>query len=287
MAAGVTAVTNVTELVPEITLEAGYIYQQRALGEALVRVQDISGVPGVTAEFPIFTEVDGSASPSETGAATSHQMDLTMPTLTVARRSINVHLGDLAEISAQGNTPAQIGKAMGMAKAKQDDVQIFGILTGTTNWGTQAGATNASLSITNLMDGLNLLEINEIEDELFGVVHPYQYKTIRSALVPIANDDGISVNQATEMFGNRMVSRMFGAQWYVTKRISSGTVGATGSVYGGLLFNSAAIGYAKKAKVQGIEPDRDAEGALTKYVWNYFDKAGVLRGVGICKLVST
>lgn len=287
MAAGVTASTNIAELVPEITLEAEYIYQDKMLGESLVNVQDITGQPGKTVEFPIFTEVAGSASPGETGAATSHQMDLTMPTLTVARRSINVHLGDLAEISAQGNLVAGIGRAMGMAKVKQDDTQIFGVLTGTTNWSTQAGATNAALSITHIQNGLNLLELNEVDGVLYGVVNPFQYKSIRSALTPVANDDGIAVAQATEMLSRGLVSRMFGVDWFVSNRVGSGTNGATDNVYSGLLFDSQAIGYGKKSKVNGIEPDRDAEGALTKYVWNYFDIAGVIRGDGVCKLAST
>ena len=287
MAAAATLLTNVAELDPEITFEAEYVHQNKALGESLVRVVDISGIPGSTAEFPIFTEVAGSASPAEGTAPTSHQMDLTMPTLTVAKRAVNVHLTDLAAISASGNLAAQIGHAMGKAKAKQDDVQIFGALTATTDWTTQAGATNAALSLTNLQSGLNLLELNEIDDELFGVVHPFQYKSIRSALTPVANDDGVAVSQASEMTGKGMVSQIYGAQWFVTNRVGSGTNGSTGDVYSGLLFSKAAIGYAKKSKVQGIELDRRGETAHTVMIWNYFDKVGVLRADAVCKLAST
>jgi len=287
MAAGITASANITELIPEITLEAEFIFKNKALGQQLVDVKNISGQPGTIVEFPIFTEVSGSASPAENAAPTSHQMDLTMPTLTVARRAINVHLSDLAEISASGNIVADIGHAMGMAKAKQDDVAIFSVLTGTTNYATSAGATNAATSITNIMDGLNLLELNEVEDDLVGVLHPFQYKSIRSALTPVANDDGISVAQASQSLGGRMVSQLFGAQWFVTNRISSGTVGVTANVYGGLLFTKKAIGYATKSKINGIEPDRSAETALTKLVWNYFDKAGVIRPDGVCKIQGT
>ena len=288
MAAGVTAATNITELIPEITMEAEYIYQDRALGELLARVEDISGRPGITAEFPIFTEVAGSTSPGETGTPTSHQMDLTMPTLTVARRAVNVHLSDLAEISATGDIVAQVGRAMAMAKVKQDDNRIFGVITGTTNWSTGTGATNAALSITHVLAGLNLLKENEVDSDLVCVLHPHQYHNIRTALTPVANDDGISVGVADEMNKEGFVSRMYGLTWFESNRIGSGTVTTTANVYNGLLFaRGEAIGYAKKAKVNGIEPDRVAENALTKLIWNYFDSAGVLRGDALVKLYST
>lgn len=288
MATGVTASTNLTELVPEITLEADFIYQNMALGESLVRVVDISGMPGLTVEFPIFTEVDGSDAPGETGAPTSHQMDLTMPTFTVARRAVNVHLGDLARVGAQGDTVSQIGRAMGLAKAKQVDNRIFGILTGTTNWTTRAGATNAALTITHILDGLNLLELNEVDDQLFGVYHPFQYKTIRSALTPIANDDGIAVGIADEMSRNGTVSRAFGITHFVTNRVGSGTEDATANVYNGLLFSRDGIGYGKKSMgVNGIEFQREAEDALTKMIDNWADTADVVRVEAVCKLYST
>ncbi len=288
MAAGVTAATNITELIPEITMEADLIYQDRALGEMLARVSDISGRPGITAEFPIFTEVSGSTAPGETGTPTSHQMDLTMPTLMVARRAVNIHLSDLAEISAASNIVSQIGRAAALAKVKQDDAQIFGVITGTTNWSTGTGATNSALTITHVLSGLNLLKENEVDSDLVCVLHPHQYHGIRTALTPVANDDGIAVSVASDMAREGFVSRMYGLTWFESNRIGSGTVTATANVYNGLLFaRGEAIGYAKKAKVNGVEPDRNAENALTKLVWNYFDSAGVLRSDGIAKLYST
>jgi len=287
MAAGNTLATNVGVLIPEITFEADLIYQDAAIGRNLVRVEDISGRPGHTAEFPVFTEVTGSSAPAETGIPTSHQMALTTPTLTVARRSVYVILSDLASGSTSGNLPQQVGAAMGLAKAKQDDVRIFGVTSGTTNYATSAGATNASLGITHLLDGLNLLEINEVDDPLTGVLHPFQHKTVRSALVPTAAGSGIGVDQASEMVRNGFVSQMFGVSWFVTNRIGSGTVDATANVYMGLLFARKAIGYAVKEVVRGVEPDRSAKEALTGFVDNYFDSAGVLRSEALCRLYST
>ena len=288
MAAGNTLATNITELIPEITMEADFIYQDKALGELLARVEDISGQPGTVAEYPIFTEVAGSTGVAEDGIPASHQMDLSMPTLTVARRAVNVRLTDLAEISASGNIVAQIGRAMALAKVKQDDARIFGVITATTNWSSGTGATNAALTITNVLTGLNMLKVNEVDSDLVCVLNPNQYSSIRQALTPIASDDGVSVGVASDMAREGFVSRMFGLTWYESNRIGSGTVTATTNVYNGLLFaKNEAIGYAKKFKIRGIEPERSAEGAYTKLVWNYFDATGVLRSDALVKLYST
>ena len=286
--AGYTAATNIGELIPEITNEVQYIYQNVSVGPDLVTFQDVSGIPGTVVEFPRFTEVVGSTGVAETAAPASHQMDLSMPTLTLARRAVYVGLSDLAKKGARGNVVSQIGSAMAMSKAKQDDALIFGVLTATTNWGTGTGATNAALTITNALDALNLLEKNEVSEQIYCVVHPHQYKSIRSALTPIANDDAVAVGIASDMARDAFVSRAFGMNWFVTARIGSGTVTATANVYNGLVFAKSAIGYAHSwGEVNGVEADRQASLGLTDLILNYFNQAGVIYGSGVAKLYST
>jgi len=291
MAAGYTTTTSLAELIPEITYTAAYIYQDKAIGRALVNFKDISGQKGKTAEFPRWTEVSGSTGVTETGTPTSHAMDLSMPTLTVARRSVYVGLGDLAAVSAE-DVPG-IGKAMAMAQAKQDDAAIFGVLTGTTNWGTGTGATNAAFSLEYVKDGILLLEKNEVDDQLVIVVHPHQYDAIRDQLTAVtsATTDSSLYNtpQGGEMLRTAFVSDLFGAAWFKSNRIGSGTVTATANVYNGLLFaRGEGIGYAYKSMlVNGIEHQRDAINAINHMVMNYADSAGVVYGSAVCKLYST
>jgi hypothetical protein len=289
MASGYTISSSLAELIPEITLEAAYIYQNKAIARSLVTVAEVSGRPGLTVEFPRFTEVAGdTAFTNEYDSPTSHAMDLTMPTLTIVRRSVFVLLGDLAKKGSSGDIVGNIGRAMGMAMAKQDDAGIFGVVTGTTNWTTGTGVTNAAFAIGYVLDGLLLLEKNEVDDQLYCVLHPHQYDPIRDTLTPVANDDGISIPQAGEMVRSAFVSRMFGAEWFLTNRIGSGTVTATASVYNGLLFAKQGIGYAFSwLEVPGIESERTAEAASTKLIINYADSAGVIYGSAVCKLYST
>jgi hypothetical protein len=288
MAAGITASTNITELIPEITLEAEFIYQDSAVGPQLVSVKNRNGLPGLTVEFPRWTAVVGSTSVAETGTPSSHQMDITMPTLTMARRSVYVIGGDVAMKASDQDVVSGLGQAMGMARAKQDDAAIFNIVTATTNWTTATGATNAALSITHLLDGVLLLELNEVNDPLYGVLHHKQYDNIRDLLTPVASTTISGVTQANDMLRDAFIVQMLGANWFKTARISSGTVTATANVYNGLLFARRGIGYAWSWLMQnGIEVDRDAPGAQSGYVLNYIDSAAVVYDSAVCKLYST
>lgn len=286
--AGITASTNVTELIPEITLEAEFIYQDMAIGPQLVSVEDRNGLPGLTVEFPRWTAVTGSTSVAETATPTSHQMDLTMPTLTMARRSVYVIGGDVAVTKSAQDIVGGIGRAMGMARAKQDDAAIFGVLTGTTNWTTGTGATNAAMSIAYLLDGILLLELNEVDDVLNAVLHPKQIDNIRDLLTPVASTTISGVTQANTMLQTAFVPQLLGANLFKTNRVGSGTVTATANVYNGLLFSRRGIGYAWSWMISnGIEAQRDAAGGYTGYVLNYIDTAGVIYDSAVCKLYST
>ena len=283
--AAFTTTTSLAELIPEITENVAYIFQNEGIGRSLVSYRDVSNVPGVTVEFPIYTEVTASTSVSETATPSSHEMDISMASLTIAKRSVYVGLGDLTK-KAMTDSPSTIGVAMGMSMVKAIDASIFNVIS-TTNYATSAGATNAALTITHVLAGINVLELNEVDMPLHCVVHPYQYKSIRSALTPIANDDGVAVGVADEMTRNGMVSRAFGVNWFVTNRVSSRTVDATSNCYSGLIFNPRGIGYAFSWLYEnGIESIRN-DAAVTELLLNWADSAGVIYASGVCTLYST
>jgi hypothetical protein len=291
MASGYTTQSTITELIPEITEACAFIYQDAAIGRGLVKVKDVSSVPGLTVEFPRWTEVAGdTAFSNDYDSPTSHAMDTSgMATLTLARRSVFVLLPDTVKKAINGYDVAGIGKAMAMAQAKQDDTAIFNILTGTTNWTTGTGVTNAAFSLSYLADGILLLEANEVSYPLICVLHHQQYDNIRTELTPIISTSGIAVPQAGEMLRRGFVGELLGAQMFKTNRISSGTVASTGDNYNGLLFPLGdGIGYGYSSlEVTGVEFERNAEAASTKMIINYMDSAAVIYGSAVCKLYSS
>ena len=289
MAAGNTTTTAITELIPEITLQIQSIYQDKSVAQALVTNIDRNGQPGLTVEVPRWTAVAGSTTVVETAIPTSHAMDITMPTLTMARRAVYVILGDVAKkAAATGNIALAIGAEMGLAQAKQDDTSIFNILTATTNWGTGTGSVTGALATSFILDALLFLELNEIDDPLYGVLHPKQYNNIRDELTPVISTTISGVPQAGEMLRSAFVTEMLGATWFKTNRISSGTVTSTADVYNGLLFAARGIGYAHSwLEANGVEIERSATDAQSRMIINYVDSAAVIYNSAVCKLYST
>lgn len=288
MAAGISASTNVTELIPEITLEAATIYQDKMLAQNLVTVVDRNGLPGLTVEFPRWTEVAGSTAAAETAAPASHQMDLAMPTITMAKRNVYVIAGDVAKKAAQGNIVAGIGETMGMAKVKQDDTAIFNVVTGSTNWTTGTGATNGAITVAFIQDGLLLLELNEVDDDLYAVLHPKGYDEVRDEILPTATTTMPAMAAGNEILATAHVGSLLGASLFKSNRISSGTVTATTEVWNSLLFAKRGIGYAWSwLEVPGIEVERTASSAFSGLVYNYLDGAGVIYDSAVCKLYHT
>jgi hypothetical protein len=211
-------------------------------------------------------------------------MNLSMVSLTLAKRSVFVPLGDLAKKSM--TDPRSIGEAMGMAMVKMIDTSIFGVVT-TTNYATSAGSTNASLTLTYVLNGLNLLEVNEVQLPINCVVAPLQYKTVRGALTPSVVTDGVSVAAASAMTANGFVSRLYGMDWYVSSRVGTRTVNATASVTSGLIFAKKAIGYGFSwLHTAGVESIRSTE-AADKMLINWADSAGIVNASGVCTLYST
>jgi len=295
MASGYTTQTTLTELIPEITEAAAFIYQDKALAKSLVKYRDVSNQPGITVEFPRFTEVAGdTAFTNDYDSPTSHAMDTSgMPSITLARRSVFVLLPDTVKKAINGYDVQGIGKAMAMAQVKQDDALAFGVVTGTTNWTTGTGATNAAFSLGYLKDGILLLKKNEVDDILACVLHPNAVDAVRDELVAVTSDTTDSslhqTMQGSEMLRLGFVSKLFGAERFESNRIGSGTVTATTNVYNSLLFpigEGIGFGYSS-LEVDGIEFERDAEHASTKMIINYMSSADVVYTSAVCKLYHT
>ncbi len=288
--AGFTAMTNLAELIPEITEGVDYIFQNAGIGRSLVTYKDVSNQPGKDVEFPIYTEVAASTSANETSTPTSHQMDISMATLTIAKRSVYVGLGDLTA-KAMSDSPATVGEAMGMSMVKAIDASVFGVVS-TTNYATSAGSTDLNLNITHCLNGLNLLEVNEVNTNINCVVHPRQYKTVRAAFAPVAartstTDIKIPNPVSDQIASSGFAGNAFGMDWYVTARVTSRTVDATADCDSGLIFSPRGIGFAFSWLYQaGVETIRSDE-ALSKLLLNWADSAGVIYSSGVATLYST
>ena len=295
MAAGYTTTTSVAELIPEIALAVDYIYQDKSLGRLLVDYKDVTGQPGNIIEWHMFTEVSASTGVGETSAPASHAMDVSQKQLTAARRSVYVGPSDLAVASATGDLAQQIGTAMGMAMVKAIDASIFGVISGTTNYTTATGATDAAFSLGYAQDALLLLENNEVDDPIYAVVHPIQWDAIRAAFSPVMSATNAYTTGHMVVpsgVGDEMIrsgkGNFYGIDWFVSNRIGSSTQASTDDVRQGLMFAKKGIGYGFKWLAEsGIEAQRAPDLGLTKLVLNWADTSGVVYSSAVALLYNT
>ena len=143
------------------------------------------------------------------------------------------------------------------------------------------------MTLTYVLNGINLLEVNEVDLPVNVVLAPVQYKGIRLGLTPVSNDDTVTGGLSDEIGKEGIVSRAFGANWYVSPRIGTRTVDVSASCNSGLIFDQKAIGFGfswlYEAGVEGIRSDE----ALTKMLLNWADSAGIVNASGVCTIYTT
>jgi hypothetical protein len=280
----------------EAIMEARMAFQQDANLPAIVRNSDITGVPTKAASFPVFTAASVSKTAEATDQTTNTTCDPSDVVLTVARRVIKLLPTDLGMGASQENLSVRLGQAIGMARAKQVDTDILGVLT--TNYTYAVGATNSTdISVANILTALLTLEAVEANQNLILALAPKQWNHIRGDLVLTsmtstgtdARNTDRSAQAQEVMSSGMMYLPLFGAKLLVTPRVSTGT--DTNDIYKGALFNAECIAYAVKnvAAEMGlpdIELQRDASLGATEFVHNYYDSCGIIRPTGIVLVKS-
>jgi hypothetical protein len=142
------------------------------------------------------------------------------------------------------------------------------------------------MTLTYVLNGINLLEVNEVELPVNVVMLPVQFKGIRLGLTPVANDDTVTGALSDVIGSQGVLSRAFGANWYASPRVGTRTVDATASCNSGLIFAQKAIGFGFSwLYTAGVESIRSDE-ALDKLLLNWADSAGIVNSSGVCTLYT-
>lgn len=276
----------------ETIVEARLAFQNNANLPQAVRVADITNIRTKAAAFPVYNTVAVSKTAEGTDQTTTATVDPTDVVLTVARRIVRIDLTDLAAGSWADSVPPsqRLGQLIGMARARQVDTDILGVMT--TNYTSSVGATNSTdLTFANILSALLTLETNEADAQLLLALHPKQFTHLRGDLVIVS---GTTTNptgsQAEQAMNSGRVMNLFGATVVVTNRVGTGT--DTNDMYLGLLgYTKEAIGYAVKnvnleLGLPEIELERDASASWTEVVHTYYDSCGIVRASGLVLVKS-
>ena len=291
----VSTTTTLAEVInSETIVEARLAFQNNANLLPLVRKADITGIKTKVISFPVHVVLTISKTAEATDQTTTVTLDPTDVTLTVARRIVRVDLTDIAAGSWQDSVPPsqRIGQMVGLARAKQVDTDICGVMT--TNYTSSVGATNSSdVAFSSLLSALLTLEVNEANAQLALVLHPKQFNHLRGDLVIVSGTAASSdrSSQAQEAMNTGKVMNLFGASVVVTPRVSTGT--DTNDMYLGFIgYTSEAIGYGVKnvnaeIGLPDIELQRDASASHTEVVHQYYDSTGIIRAAGLVLVKSS
>lgn len=276
------------KLVPtEVLQEARLAFQKNAEILPMINVVDISGVPGVTADFPIHGTVAITVPGNETtDVTTNSQIAPTFATLTVARRTARVDVSDLAQASVSGESPSvTAGRLIGNARIKKVETDVLANIT--TNYTSSVGATDSTaISPENVLSALLTLKVNEANDNLLLAIHPKQEAHLLDDLVVTSSSDSDRSDLAQSAMSDGGLSKksLFGFTVVSSMRVSTGT--DTNDIYLGMACNAKELGYAVKNIAPGLEIQRDASKATNEVVMNYYDSSGRIRAAAFVLVKS-
>lgn len=283
-----TTPASLGKLVPsEVVQEARLAFQKNAEVLPLINVVDLSGKPGVTADFPIHTTV-AITTPSSitTDVTTSSIIQPTFATLTLRRQTARVDVSDLAQEAVSGEAPSvTAGRLIGAARIKAVETHVLANIA--TNWTSSVGATNATaISPENVLSALLTLKKNEANENLMLAIHPAQeYHLLDDIVVTSSSGSDVSaLGQSSMEDGGLNKKKLFGFTVVSSPRISTGT--DTNDIYLGMACNAKELAYAVKNIGAPIEFQRDASIALNEVVMNYYDSSGKVRSAAFVLVKS-
>lgn len=241
---------------------------------------------------------DAMASTGETASTSSTTITDANADITVARLALEYDSTDLvAMVEPGGNlSPERLARAMAGAAEKGFNVVLVNV---GDDWTTDAVDSAVAMTADDAYDASFQLELNSVDGPYFGMLHPRQHTHMRDSLRgeggPAQYVDATQA-QVTETMGQGYQGRWLGIEWYNASQVLSAGGKRLGWVHG-----AGALGYADGnpdiqmggttiIRPAGDNPAvyaevaRDAAGAFSKVVGNYFVGAAITeqaRGYGL------
>lgn len=214
---------------------------------ALLDFYDLSGEASVAVKIPKADKFTAAAVAQGTELANT-ALTSTSVTLTSSEIGIQATITDVLELSdipaAHGARLKQLGRAIG----DKIDVDICALFSG---FSTAVGATTVNIALTNLLDAIYNLEVNDAAGlgGLVGVFHPRQSADIRTELEADAGSIYVGNAHPSKAMAGYFGS-WFGIDIFQSTNVPTANAGADRA--GGIFVRDYALGMAQKwaAKVE-------------------------------------
>lgn len=255
-----TTATTITEVIEREAYAESALYFAEVPGLAgLVASKDISGLPTLTARFPVYDKVSGTAIAENTDFTTNSVVDTGATVdVTVSEHAIKFTITDLGNEASRDNIAQAsgeggiVGRMAAEALQRRQDQDIAALFAG---FDSSTGSNSGAITSTLLITAIGQLDINSIpRNPRVTVLHPFQWRT----LIPVFDEANVYGPQGQQVVTSGMVSsNLYGAALFVTANVATATVSGS-TVWAGAVMHPSAIALATKGPLPKLEAERDA-----------------------------
>lgn len=253
-----TTSTTLDGLVEEIKAETIFQFNQNATILQCINWLDTEGQPGITAEFPVYSNIAASDvnQPSEgTDLTTNKQIDNADVSAKVAENVIKATITDLSQMGTRANVVDDISAMFANSLLAQLESEIVTLYAGFDSTTVSGISAANAMSLDTWFGAIAALKSAGANvGDLCAVLSPQQYygsNGLRGLLSD--NSSSAGTNSQSERFLNQgFTDVVSGIPIYVSNQITETT-----SASGGIYEKKRALGLHTKGLVS-IEPQRDA-----------------------------
>ena len=254
-------------LLTNMLQEAIFTASERSIAGSLVRVYDMVGTPGLTAQIAVYPTV--SAGALTEGSDLTSQTSVNPGTITVTASELGVRadLTDLLRESSARNVAADLGRILGNAIGEKVDADVFAQFDNLTT--NVLSASGTDLSPNDILKAIYLLRAQnaptDSNGDYFGVFSPAQLHNVAKVLTQA----GFVGSQAPALstVGNSLLSssayvgKIYNCKIFMTTAVA---VDSANDSVGGI-FSADAFAHVIKRPIV-IQEQYDASLRSTEYV---------------------
>ena len=177
-------------LLTNMLQEAIFTASERSIAGNLVRVYDMVGTPGLTAQIPVYPTVSAGALTEGTDLTSQTSVNPGTITVTASELGVRADLTDLLRESSARNVAADLGRILGNAIGEKVDADVFAQFDNLTT--NVISASGTDLSPNDILKAIYLLRAQnaptDSNGDYFGVFSPAQLHNVAKVLTQAGFD---------------------------------------------------------------------------------------------------
>jgi len=254
-------------LLSNILQTAVFTASERSIAGNLVKVYDMSGTPGLTAQIPVYPEVTATGLTEGSDLTTQTSVNPATVNVTAAEIGVRADITDLLREASADDVAASVGTILGNAIGEKVDADVFAQFDSLTT--NVINSSGTDLSPNDILKALYLLRGQnapaDADGDYFGVFSPAQLHNVAKVLTQA----GFVGSQAPAVsnLGNALLSssayvgKIYNCKIFMTTAV---TVDSANDSVGGV-FSPMAFAHVIKRPIV-IKEQYDASLRSTEYV---------------------